>query len=93
MAEQRMSHRIWADPDRWHPGMWIGRFSTARGIRSVPDPLPSIEAAKIAAGEMLCEELDEMAEQAITLPITPTRGSPRFAVTKHGRHKRAYRVG
>lgn len=94
MAEEnRMRHRIWAEVDRWHTGQWIGKFSTARGVRRVAEPQPSIEAAKLAAGEAMCQELDEMAEKAITLPITPTRGSQRFAVSRNGRHKRAYLIG
>lgn len=88
MAEERMPHRIWADPDRWHPGQWIGRFSTCRGVRTVDEPQPSMEAAKFAAGEAMCAYLDELAEKSISLPISPTRGAQKFTVSRNGRKSR-----
>lgn len=88
MAEERMPHRIWADPDEWGTGRWIGRFSTCRGIRTVEELQPSIEAAKIAAGEAMCTYLDELAEKAISLPISPNRGAKKFTVSRNGRKSR-----
>ncbi len=90
---ERMNHRIWADSDGWHSGQWVGRYQTARGIRTLPEPYPTIEAAKIAAGEAMCAELDEMAEHAITLPITPGREAKRFNVSRNGRRSRPVLYG
>lgn len=81
-----MNHRIWAEPDTH--GRWRGHFSTARGIRMLGELFPTLEAAKIAAGEEMCAELDEMARTGITLPITPGREAKYFKVSRNGRKSR-----
>lgn len=76
MAEERMKHRIWADEE---PGGWAAHFQTSRGIRRLGALRPTKEAALIAAGQAMCEALDQ---QEILVTVTPPRKSKEFTVSR-----------
>jgi len=89
MAVERMRHRIWADQDQWE--RWVGHFTTSRGIRRLPITHDTREQAMIAAGEAMCDLLDQ---QEILATPTPPRGAKKFAVMKVGRrHVRLAAIG
>ena len=77
MAEERMKHRIWAEDEG--PGGWAAYFQTSRGIRRLGSLRPTKESALIAAGQAMCEALDQ---QEILVTVTPPRKAKEFTVSR-----------